>query len=102
MRRLLAYAWPGNVRELENVIERAVILASGPKLEIGADVLPVNDPLTLPSPDLAGEGGHSPATLGPRKESTSSPFSGRPAGLWEDRAGRPRSSPCTRTHYAAG
>jgi Nif-specific regulatory protein len=27
--RLVAYPWPGNVRELENVIERAVILASG-------------------------------------------------------------------------
>ena len=26
--RLLAYAWPGNVRELENVIQRAVVLAS--------------------------------------------------------------------------
>jgi formate hydrogenlyase transcriptional activator len=55
MRRLLAYAWPGNVRELENVIERAVILAGGRKLEIGADVLSVNDPLTLPSPQ-GGDG----------------------------------------------
>jgi transcriptional regulator with GAF, ATPase, and Fis domain len=42
MRRLVAYPWPGNVRELENVIERAVILAASPTLEIGADVLPVN------------------------------------------------------------
>jgi formate hydrogenlyase transcriptional activator len=41
MRRLVAYAWPGNVRELENVIERAIILAGGPNLEIGEDVLPV-------------------------------------------------------------
>jgi transcriptional regulator with GAF, ATPase, and Fis domain len=39
MQRLLAYQWPGNVRELENVLERAVILAGGPTLEIGADVL---------------------------------------------------------------
>ncbi len=31
--RLLAYPWPGNVRELENVLERAVILATGPMLE---------------------------------------------------------------------
>jgi transcriptional regulator with GAF, ATPase, and Fis domain len=42
MRRLLAYPWPGNVRELENVLERAVILAAGPTLEIGADLLPLN------------------------------------------------------------
>ena len=27
---LLEYDWPGNVRELENVIERAVVLSSGP------------------------------------------------------------------------
>ncbi len=31
---LTAYGWPGNVRELENVIERAVVLSSGPRLEL--------------------------------------------------------------------
>jgi DNA-binding NtrC family response regulator len=30
--QLRAHAWPGNVRELENVLERAVTLASGPVL----------------------------------------------------------------------
>jgi PAS domain S-box-containing protein len=34
MQRLQEYPWPGNVRELENVLERAVILTSGPILEI--------------------------------------------------------------------
>jgi DNA-binding NtrC family response regulator len=38
LRQLLNYAWPGNVRELENVIERAVVLSSGP--DIGPDLLP--------------------------------------------------------------
>jgi formate hydrogenlyase transcriptional activator len=33
--QLTAYPWPGNVRELQNVIERAVILAQGPVLDIG-------------------------------------------------------------------
>ncbi|HEU5264996.1 MAG TPA: sigma 54-interacting transcriptional regulator [Gaiellaceae bacterium] len=33
--RLRAYSWPGNVRELQNVIERAVILASHGRLEVG-------------------------------------------------------------------
>ena len=33
-RLLKAYAWPGNVRELQNVIERALILSSGHKLEL--------------------------------------------------------------------
>jgi formate hydrogenlyase transcriptional activator len=40
MARLLAYDWPGNVRELQNVIERAVVLAQGPTLEFGAELLP--------------------------------------------------------------
>ena len=38
LRSLLTYSWPGNVRELENVIERAVVLSTGP--EIGVDLLP--------------------------------------------------------------
>jgi PAS domain S-box-containing protein len=41
MERLVSYPWPGNVRELENVIERAVILSSGPDLEISPEILPV-------------------------------------------------------------
>ena len=31
---LLGYNWPGNVRELENVMERLVILAGGPVIEV--------------------------------------------------------------------
>ncbi len=34
IRRLQDYAWPGNVRELQNVIERAIILSSGSRLEL--------------------------------------------------------------------
>ncbi len=34
LRLLRAYDWPGNVRELQNVIERALILASGPELPL--------------------------------------------------------------------
>src|SRR5205814_1592975 len=31
---LQRYPWPGNVRELRNVIERAVIVAKGPRLAV--------------------------------------------------------------------
>ena len=32
LKKLVAYDWPGNVRELANVIERAIVLAAGPKI----------------------------------------------------------------------
>jgi transcriptional regulator with PAS, ATPase and Fis domain len=38
MQILMDHAWPGNVRELENVVERAVVLAS--QASVPADVLP--------------------------------------------------------------
>ncbi|MDR3636927.1 MAG: sigma 54-interacting transcriptional regulator [Isosphaeraceae bacterium] len=54
LRRLVAYSWPGNIRELENVLERAVILATSATLEIDPDVpghaatgLPNASPLAL-------------------------------------------------------
>jgi len=46
MNTLQEYHWPGNVRELENVLERAVINSSGPKLHLV-------DELKKPSKDLA-------------------------------------------------
>lgn len=39
-RRLVAYAWPGNIRELENVIQRAMILAPGDRIEVEHLLLP--------------------------------------------------------------
>ena len=38
MQVLMEHNWPGNVRELENVVERAVVLATEPAVPI--DVLP--------------------------------------------------------------
>jgi formate hydrogenlyase transcriptional activator len=48
MHELQRYPWPGNVRELRNVIERAVILATGPELVVGAP-----RPSTVPVPQTA-------------------------------------------------
>ncbi len=38
MKKLQDYPWPGNVRELENVIHRAVINSTGPKLHLADDL----------------------------------------------------------------
>lgn len=46
---LLKYQWPGNIRELENTIERAVILAQNPEIQL-ADLLQRNSPLVGPAP----------------------------------------------------
>ncbi|MEE9567785.1 MAG: helix-turn-helix domain-containing protein, partial [Candidatus Binatia bacterium] len=55
--KLLDYGWPGNVRELANVIERAAVLGSGPK--IGLE--------DLPGRIAAGEPGASPDALSYRE-----------------------------------
>ena len=38
LQTLQEYPWPGNVRELQNVIERAAISSSGPKLQLADDL----------------------------------------------------------------
>jgi two-component system response regulator AtoC len=52
LEKLVAYRWPGNVRELENVIERAIILASSDR--IGLSELPQN--VVVPPPGAAVPG----------------------------------------------
>jgi formate hydrogenlyase transcriptional activator len=39
MNTLVRYDWPGNIRELQNVIERAVIVSTGPVLKVSLDDL---------------------------------------------------------------
>ena len=56
---MFGHAWPGNVRELQNVIERAVLLAKGNRIE------PVDLPFdngSLPE-GPAGTGWEVPANL---------------------------------------
>ena len=52
------YHWPGNVRELENVIERAVVLASSTKIgiELIPDEMKVSQSFQLPDFDMPTEG----------------------------------------------
>jgi formate hydrogenlyase transcriptional activator len=40
------YAWPGNVRELRNVIERAMIISTGPRLKIEMPKAKTSGPVT--------------------------------------------------------
>ncbi len=44
---LRSYSWPGNLRELENIIERAVVLASSPVIEAEHLPLHVQDGIAL-------------------------------------------------------
>ncbi len=53
IRRLQEYHWPGNVRELQNVIERAIILATGVRLDLQR-ALPADVP-PPPPPSEAGD-----------------------------------------------
>ena len=50
---LQEYEWPGNVRELENLIERLVVLSSGPSL--GVEFVPEKMLRALPGTSVADE-----------------------------------------------
>jgi two-component system response regulator AtoC len=63
MPALMAYGWPGNVRELENVIERAVLLASG------RWITPADLPANVTRPQGLGPDPGSPDTLSIKKAS---------------------------------
>jgi formate hydrogenlyase transcriptional activator len=76
MARLAAYDWPGNVRELQNIIERAMVLARGPVLELAPDslLLSSNGECLMPGAGVAA----SPAAV-PRGPSGSPPSAATPS-----------------------
>ncbi len=45
---LYNYAWPGNVRELKNVVERTMLMGTGPTVERANLALPAGTPLAPP------------------------------------------------------
>lgn len=53
--KLKAHSWPGNVRELENICHRAVLMASGNRIEADAIILPSITGVTPPRPSQPAE-----------------------------------------------
>jgi formate hydrogenlyase transcriptional activator len=51
MESLTNYNWPGNVRELQNVVERAVVLASGPIVDLDESMLHSHSVMPDPAVD---------------------------------------------------
>jgi formate hydrogenlyase transcriptional activator len=50
---LTSYGWPGNVRELQNIIERSVILSSGPELRVRLSEFPGSSAAVAPHPRVS-------------------------------------------------
>jgi DNA-binding NtrC family response regulator len=90
---LRSYGWPGNIRELRNVIERAVILCDGPRVELAhlpldkhsAAIPATQRRVPLPMPMTASEVANTlPGDMHPIEDPTwvgrSPTDSGGPAG----------------------
>ena len=91
---LKRYSWPGNIRELRNVVERAMIVAQGPRL-----VVPVpTGAASRRHPAQRGAGGRRagahPADARDRRVA-------RPRGGWRGRAARPQAEHARNPHDQA-
>jgi formate hydrogenlyase transcriptional activator len=51
MECLAGYSWPGNIRELQNVVERAVVLAGGPIVNVDESMVRSDGPASDPTVD---------------------------------------------------
>ena len=69
-----AHAWPGNIRALENAMQRSVLLARGPIVEI-ADVfgrVQSSAPRSVPAPDVGARAAFGRSSTPPRSSSNPS------------------------------
>ena len=48
MEMFLTYDWPGNIREVRNVVERAMVVTRGPKIQVEDISFPFPSPATSP------------------------------------------------------
>ena len=55
LQSLVQYDWPGNIRELQNIIERALILATGTELRIEPEILVPAMPHNSTTEDVSGD-----------------------------------------------
>jgi len=49
MEMFTAYDWPGNIREVRNVVERAMVVAKGPHIQVHDISFPFSPPAVTPS-----------------------------------------------------
>jgi formate hydrogenlyase transcriptional activator len=61
LKQMRHYHWPGNIRELQNVIERAVILSTGPVLNVPLSEFQSQTPLAALDSNRNADGKHESA-----------------------------------------